>query len=149
MTGDFIRGLAARLHGLFDGKYPVYWGRLPQGERRPGFFIPPVQVERREQPCGRIWRQLRLELHFYTKAVGLSELALQEQVGERLLRELGNIEGAGGRQYRGRELKYQPGEEFLRLWGRYEFYTTLEQERLAAGEELAAGEIMQELELKK
>lgn len=145
MTGDFIRGLAARLQAAFDGKYPVYWGRLPQGERRPGFFIPPLQVERRELPCERVWRQMRLELRFYAEAAGLSEPALQEQVGERLLRELEYIEGADGRRYRGRELKYQPGEEFLRFWGRYEFYTTREQERLAAGEAPAAGEVMQEL----
>ena len=143
---ELIQAVAGQLNRLFAGAYPVYWGRMPQEEKRPCFYILPPKLERRELPCGRVWRQAGLELHFYGGGQGLAGLALQEQVGERLLRELSEIKAkAGGRSFRGRGLGYQPGERYLSFSGRYEYYTTREQERLAAGESWPARELMGEL----
>lgn len=143
---DFLRALAKRLSQLFEEQWPVYLGRLWQGEKTPCFYLPPPELQRRLLPCGRVRREIALELHFYADKLpklGESgepsqngELVLsREQVAEKLLRGLAAFAG-GQRAYRGWDLRCdvaggatgQPGREYLRLRGRYVFYTTLELE---------------------
>ena len=129
---DFLQALAKRLSQLFEEKWPVYLGRLWQGEKTPCFYLPPPELQRRLLPCGRVRREIALELHFYAdKQPKLS----REQVAEKLLRGLAAFAGEQ-RAYRGWDLRCdvagsgasQPGREYLRLRGRYVFYTTLELE---------------------
>lgn len=159
---DFLQALAKRLSQLFEEKWPVYLGRLWQGEKTPCFYLPPPELQRRLLPCGRVRREIALELHFYAdkqpklgksgEPVRNSELSRsgeqrqsgelvrnaalsREQVAEKLLRGLAAFAGEQ-RAYRGWDLRCdvagsgasQPGREYLRLRGRYVFYTTLELE---------------------
>ena len=98
---DFLQALAKRLNQLFDGKCPVYLGRIWQGEKTPCFYLQLPGLKRDELICGRVRREIDLELHFYADsrqdaAAGLS----CDLVAEKLLRGLGALAGVR-RAYRG------------------------------------------------
>lgn len=141
---DFLRALSGRLLELFGREYRLFYGRVWQGAKGACFFIAPPKVKREVLPGGRIRREYTLTLRFYPAK--REELMLQQQVGEKLLPGLLELSGEK-RSYRGRELNYQPGEEYLTASGVYEFYTTAEQER--EDSVVAAGDLMLEFDLNK
>ncbi|HIU10180.1 MAG TPA: hypothetical protein IAB00_02895 [Candidatus Avidehalobacter gallistercoris] len=141
---DFLRALSERLLELFGREYRLFYGRVWQGAKGTCFFVLPSKVKREVLPGGRIRREYSLSLRFYPAK--REELILQQQVGEKLLPELVELSGKK-RRYHGRDLVYQPGEEFLTVSGTYEFYTTAEQEREESV--VAAGDLMLEFDLNK
>lgn len=123
---DFLQALTRRLEQLFGRDWPVYFGRIWQGEARPCFYLPPPSLLRRPLPCGRVRREIGLELHFYGDKPGWEQV---EQAAEKLLRGLPELFGTC-RNYRGRGLECDRvlaagGREYLRLRARYVYYTTL------------------------
>lgn len=139
---DFLQALSSRLLELFGHDYRLFYGRVLQGAKGACFFVLPPRVKREVLPGGRIRREYALSLRFYPGC--REELSLQQQVGETLLPGLLELAGVK-RSYRGRELVYQPGEEYLTVSGVYGFYTTAEQEREESV--VAAGDLMLELDL--
>lgn len=138
---DFLRALAEKLAELFGEDCRLYYGRVLQGAKRPCFFVQPPRVCRQTLPGGRVKREYGVVLRFYDgPADEQSNGYEQQQVGERLLVGLQLLHGEK-RCYRGRELSYEPGAEFLQVQGEYEFYTTPE---LECDEELLpTGELME------
>ncbi len=149
---DFLWAVADRLRRLFPEGAPVYFGRLLQGERTPCFYLPPPALRRQLWPCGRVRREIELELCYYPRqrrfsaetaanssaAQNLSGLSEQERIGEGLVRGMGELTGRR-RGYRGRELSWQAGNECLRFKARYVYYTTLELEAADGWSEPPAG----------
>jgi hypothetical protein len=122
---DFLRALAKRLGELFGEEYALYYGQVLQGQRSACFFVQPPGVERAILPGGRIKRTYALEIHFYPgKQDGQS---LQQQIGEKLVCGLNVLVGEK-RSYRGRDLTYEVGEDYLKFSAEYVFYTTAELE---------------------
>lgn len=132
---DFWQALAWQLGRIFGRRWPVYLGRIWQGEKTPCFYLPPPELQRRLLPCGRVRREIGLELHFYADKQGGADGLNREQAAEKLLRGLAAFAGLQ-RAYRGWDLRCdlaadgqdRLGREYLRLRGRYVFYTTLELE---------------------
>jgi hypothetical protein len=122
---DFLRALAKRLGECFGEKYALYYGQVLQGQRGACFFVQPPVVERSILPGGRIRRTYSLEIHFYPGKQ--DEPGLQQQIGERLVCRL-NVLNGEKRSYRGRNLTYEAGEDFLKFSAVYVFYTTQELE---------------------
>lgn len=135
---DFLWAAATKLRQLFPGSEvgPVYFGRLLQGERTPCFYLPPPALRRQLWPCGRVRREIDLTLHYYprpSKAAAekpdgaWSGLAEQERIGEGLVRGMAELSGRL-RAYRGHDLHWQAGNEYLCFQAKYVYYTTLELE---------------------
>lgn len=145
---DFLQALAKRLNQLFDGKCPVYLGRIWQGEKTPCFYLQLPDLKRHELICGRVRREIDLELHFYADSRQEAAAGLScDLVAEKLLRGLGALAGVR-RAYRGWDLQCGPagngaGQEYLRFKARYVFFTTLELEAADGLSDLpAAAELM-------
>ncbi len=138
MQQDLLVALVGRLQEIFGDECGLFYGRVMQGQREPCFYLQPQAVERRLLAGGRVWRKVALELHFYPEAAG--SLDEQTAAGEKLLRGLSCLTGKL-RAYRGQEMAYRVGSEFLRFAVAYEFYTTVAQE----AEETAGGELMEVL----
>lgn len=120
MIRDFLQALAGCLRELLGEEYPLYFGRVLQGAKKPCLVLEPPEVSRRVLSAGRVQREYGVELRFYpAKADGLLE---QQKMGERLICALDELFGAD-RNYRGRELKYVPGEEYLLVSARYDVIT--------------------------
>lgn len=128
----------ARLREIFGEDCCLFYGRVLQGQREPCFYLQPQAVERRLLTGGRVWRKVALELHYYPAAAG--SLDEQAATGEKLLKELVSLEGEL-RAYRGQDMVYRVGSEYLRFGVAYEFYTTVAQE----AEEVVGGELMEVL----
>lgn len=154
---DFLWAVAAKLRRLFPEGVPVYFGRLLQGEKTPCFYLPPPALRRQLLPCGRVRREIELELHYYPRqsrfaaektadraaAGALSSMSEQERIGEGLVRGMGELAGRK-RGYRGRNLVWQGGNDCLRFKAKYVYYTTLELEAADGWSELpAVAELMQ------
>ena len=128
---DFLWAVTAGLRRLFPemADCPVYYGRLLQGERTPCFYLPPPALRRQLWPCGRGRREIDLQLHYYPRQrKGAADkqqpgLAEQERIGEGLARGMTELFGRQ-RAYRGRDLRWQPGNDCLRFQAKYVYYTT-------------------------
>lgn len=139
MIKDFLRALARGLRDLAGGKYPLYYGRILQGAKEPCFLLAPPEASRLVLSNGRVQRKYDVELRFYPG--GRAEIFEQQRMGERLICALDELFGEE-RNYRGRELKYRPGEQYLTLSARYEFYTVKGREQDMTGE--ISGDMMLE-----
>lgn len=128
MLKDFLRALAASLRGLVGEDYPLYYGRVLQGAAEPCFLLTPPEVSRRALSSGRVLREYGVDLRFYPGKD--PDLYSQQSMGESLICALDELFGEE-RNYRGRELKYQPGEQYLSFSAHYEFYTVKELEQAA------------------
>lgn len=128
---DFLWAVADKLRQFGS---PVYFGRLWQGEKTPCFYLPPPSLRRQLLPCGRVRREISLALHYYPRqrkaaAAKVNETGIAEQtrIGEGLVRGMAELTGRQ-RGYRGRNLRWQPGNDFLSFQAEYVYYTTLELE---------------------
>lgn len=127
---DLLVALVGRLREIFGDECAVFYGRVLQGQREPCFYLRPQAVERRVLTGGRVWRRVALELHYYPLLAG--SLDEQAEVGEKLLRGLVCIDGEQ-RAYRGQEMAYRVGSEYLCWSAAYEYHTTAEQEAADSG----------------
>lgn len=112
-------------------EYELYFGRLLQGARKPCLVLLPPEVSRRVLSGGRVQREYGIDLRFYPD--GRLDLFDQQRLGEKLICALDELEGEQ-RNYRGRELKYSPGGEYLSITARYDVITlrSLEKDENAA-----------------
>ena len=155
---DFLWAVADKLRRLGltgrQDKLALYFGRLWQGENTPCFYLPPPSLRRQLLPCGRVRREITLELHYYPRQrklpdekINESGIAEQTRIGEGLVRGMGELQGRQ-RAYRGRNLCWQAGNDYLRFQAEYVYYTTLELEAADGYSDLPeSAELMQFFEL--
>lgn len=116
---DFLRALAACLREQLGEEYPLYFGRVLQGAKRPCLLLEPPKVKRQKLAGGRVQREYAVDLRFYP---AVEDVYAQQQMGERLICVLDELFGEE-RNYRGRELEYAPGEDYLLVRARYDVIT--------------------------
>ncbi len=139
MQRDLTAALAGKLREIFGSECVLFYGRVRQGQREPCFYLLPQTVERRLLNGGRVWRRVVMELHYYP--ADRDDPDEQIAVGEKVLRGLAVLEGAK-RSYRGQDMSYCPGSEYLRCRIAYEYYTTADLEAEESGD-ISLMEILQ------
>lgn len=117
---DFLQALAGCLKAQMAEDVPLYFGQVLQGLQRPCLLLLPPKVSRRVLSGGRVQREYEIDLRFYTG--GNADMYEQQRIGEKLIYALDELFGRE-RNYRGRELRYVPGEEYLNVTARYELMT--------------------------
>lgn len=122
---DFLRALAECLKNLPGEEYPLYYGRILQGAEKPCLVLVPPSVSRQRLSGGRVRREYGVNLRFYPTGADMCE---QQEMGEKLICALDELLGER-MNYRGREMKYEPGEKYLLVSARYEVIIPLSLEQ--------------------
>lgn len=117
MIEDFLRALATCIKEEVGGDCALYFGRLLQGAKKPCLVLRPPVVSRRVLSGGRVQREYGIDLRFYPAAC--TDLFEQQAMGEKLICALDEIVGEN-RNYRGRELEYEPKDEYLAVSAHYD-----------------------------
>lgn len=110
MIEDLLRALSGCLKEQLGEEYPLYFGRILQGVKKPGVLLMPPKVSRRVLSAGRVQREYEVILRVYPS--GAEDWYLQQNHGELLLCCLDELRGEK-LNYRGRMLSYELGEQYV------------------------------------
>lgn len=105
MVNEILSAITKTLRCAFEGSVEIYTTDVPQGLRRPAFFVSALAVTRRQLLGARFLQKNPFEICYYPKK-GATRRELID-IGEALLSEMHVIKLPSGASVRGSDCQYE------------------------------------------